>query len=271
MEKMEYYGFRSAIHDFIMQLLHKSLKAEPSKALKKYDEKEFSRNNLVKVLMDNGFIKRKSSIKDSTNSNKKKTTYAVKYTLSTKFYSDYKLFDKKVHELYNKYKKEGKMELNEAKSVFSNEEEMKKQILSNPKDKEVYETRGGINMPLVRREIYNPKVIKNEQKMAKRNVYFTESQMRYIDECLNSINAGDMMLFEDGEGASDGGGIFGGAGDNGRGAYVGNNKAEGGIGSFKDNGDGFFDSAKTESAPKNVTKKQNGNRRNRKKNTRRKN
>ena len=88
------YRFISEVRVFISDLFRKPTKADTSKYLK---DRGFTRKKLIDELISRGIISRSEKILDSTNSDKKKPTYSVKY----KRYSDN--FNTKMNRLYSKY------------------------------------------------------------------------------------------------------------------------------------------------------------------------
>lgn len=89
-----YYQFYSNIQNFLSKLKSKPTSAEPSKLLK---DNDFGKEKLIRVLIKRNIIKRKESIKDSTNSEEKTAKYYVKYTIIRDKFED------KMKTLYHDY------------------------------------------------------------------------------------------------------------------------------------------------------------------------
>lgn len=140
-EEVTFYRFLSEVRAFLAKLVKDPIKAEPSKYLK---DRDFTRSKLIKDLMARDVLERHEKILDSTNSEEKTAKYVVKFKVRKKD------FENKIHKIYIKYFEknlpEKKEKENVQESVFKNEEDMKQAILKNPKDREAYETRGGMKI-----------------------------------------------------------------------------------------------------------------------------
>lgn len=171
-EETTYYRFMSEIRAFLSKLLKSPIKAEPSKYLK---DRDFTRKKLIRELMSRSILERHEKILDSTNSDEKEPKYTVMFKVRKKD------FESRIHKMYIKYfeKNEPEKEINEAirecgitigvigggkkgdtadrwaehinkndkgftRSVFKDEETMKKAMVKDQRDKEAYEKRGGI-------------------------------------------------------------------------------------------------------------------------------
>ena len=135
-EGVTFYRFLSEVRAFLSKLIKEPIKAEPSKYLKDHD---FGKSKLIKELMKRDVLERHEKILDSTNSDEKVAKYFVKYKVKKKD------FENKVYKIYIKFFEKNEPEKKKIdESVFKNEEDMKKAILENPKDRETYQTRGGI-------------------------------------------------------------------------------------------------------------------------------
>lgn len=174
-----FYRFYSEIRGFLSKLISDPIKAEPSKYLK---DRNFRKTNLINILINRGIVERHESIKDQTNSDAKKPTYIVKYKVRKKD------FETKIHRIYSKY-----FEKN----------------LPEKKENEIDEATscggaGGANgmgydVPLFGgNPISQKKVNENVSKSGQgaRKVYITKEQFDFIQENINSVNAGDVDLEE---------------------------------------------------------------------------
>lgn len=94
-----YYKFNANIRKFIDGLREDPIHTEPSQLLQDYG---FTKDVLIRILMKRGIVKRKESIKDSTNSNFKKPTYVVRYTIMGDNYQE------KTEQMYKDYIQNGK-------------------------------------------------------------------------------------------------------------------------------------------------------------------
>lgn len=225
--EITFYKFYSGIRYFLSELLKKPIEVKlPSFLVEKGMDKDIIINYFIK----NGIIERHEKILDRTNSDETEAKYVVRYKVKKEG------FEEKMMIMYKKFFKNN---VNENKTFFKNEEEMKENILNSP-DGDRYRKCGGMKMPLVSRDIYNPKGLK-ENKM--KSIFITEEQFRYLQENIGCVNAGDALLKEDGEAnlSADAGGIQG-SGDTIK------TKPKS-VGPFSDKGDGFFDGTKSSSAP----------------------
>ena len=127
-----FYRFQSEIRAFLSKLLKNPVDAQPSKYLK---DRDFTRKKLINDLRARDVIERHEKILDRTNSDEKEAKYVVKFKVHKKD------FEKRLHRMYIKY-----FEKNVNESVFENEDEMKKQILKSPLDREAYLRCGGIKL-----------------------------------------------------------------------------------------------------------------------------
>lgn len=161
------YRFISEVRVFISDLFRKPTKADTSKYLK---DRGFTRKKLIDELISRGIISRSEKILDSTNSDKKKPTYSVKY----KRYSDN--FNTKMNRLYSKY-------------FEKNLPEKKKEEINE--DGEGGATNcagvgGSFVQPLaapIRRTIY-------EGKKPVRKIRITERQLKKLQEATTTTNIG---------------------------------------------------------------------------------
>lgn len=77
-KEVTYYKFSSHIQDFLSKLKTKPTQAKPSKFL---EDNDLTKEKLVRILIKRNILKRKETIKDSTNSEEKTAKYYVKYTI----------------------------------------------------------------------------------------------------------------------------------------------------------------------------------------------
>lgn len=214
-----YYRFMSEIRSFLSKLLSKPINAEPSKYLK---DRNFNKTKTINVLLKRGILERHEKILDSTNSDEKAAKYTVKYKVLKKD------FEKKIHRVFIEYFEENK-NINESDEMI---------------------------MPLISRPSYQEVIGKKRKKISEmKRIYITEAQFNYIKECLNTPNAGDAMLNEEGE---SGGATAGDIGQWGSGdtpvrtkGYGSKNKAN--VGGFAFDED-FIKGCTTHSAPINTLK-----------------
>ena len=174
-EETTFYRFYSEIRKFLENILKNPIKTKPSKYL---EDRKFTKERLIKLLMNNNIIKRDEKILVPGKDDVKHVQYSIKYTLKPESFND------KIEKIYKKYfgEEDGNV-LNEEmdmfscanivgvvsgkgkgvgsemcdrwanyvnkkkdkpRSVFADEDEMKKAILKDKQDREAYLTRGGI-------------------------------------------------------------------------------------------------------------------------------
>lgn len=131
-EEITYFSFFTHIKNFLKKLLEDPVNAEASDQLKGY--LNGNSKQIIEKLIDADIIRRKNNIKETpkeaTDDGKSKVRMSIQYSIPKEN------FKEKIHKLFDK-------EINESKSVFSNEDFLKQQILDNDKDN-AYKTRGGI-------------------------------------------------------------------------------------------------------------------------------
>lgn len=131
-EEITYFSFFTHVKNFLKKLLEDPVNAEASSELKDY--LNCNSKQVIEKLVDYDIVRRENNLKETpkeaTADGKSKVRMSIKYSVPKKN------FKEKIHNLYNK-------EINENKSFFSNEDELKKQIL-NSSDGKVYLKRGGI-------------------------------------------------------------------------------------------------------------------------------
>lgn len=93
-EEVTYYRFLSEVKAFLAKLMSKPIDAKPSKYL---IDRGVTKEKLIRDLRNKGVLERHEKILDSTNSDKKKATYTVKYKVRKKNFED------RIHWLYAKY------------------------------------------------------------------------------------------------------------------------------------------------------------------------
>lgn len=173
-----FYRFYSEIRGFLSKLVSDPIKAEPSKYLK---ERGFNKTKIINTLIGKGIVERHETIKDQTNSEVKKPTYVVKYKVKKKN------FEVKMHRIFSKFFEKNLPEKN---------------------IKEIDEATscggaGGANgmgydVPLFGGNTISQKHLNeniSSDKKPKR-IYITKKQFDYIQENINTINAGDVDLEE---------------------------------------------------------------------------
>lgn len=129
-EEVTYYRFLSEVKAFLAKLMSKPIDAKPSKYL---IDRGVTKEKLIRDLRNKGVLERHEKILDSTNSDKKKATYTVKYKVRKKNFED------RIHWLYAKY-----FEKNVNESVFEDEDSMVRTILDDPEFGPIYNERGGL-------------------------------------------------------------------------------------------------------------------------------
>ena len=93
-EETTFYRFYSEIRNFLSKLLKTPIKAKPNKYL---TDRGFTKDRLIKVLMDNGILKRDEKIFVPGKDDVKHVTYSVKYTLKSDTFED------KIEKIHGKY------------------------------------------------------------------------------------------------------------------------------------------------------------------------
>ena len=93
-EEVTYYRFLSEVKSFLAKLMSRPIDAKPSKYLR---DRGIGKEKLIRDLRNKGVLERHEKILDSTNSDKKKATYTVKYKVRKKNFED------RIHWLYAKY------------------------------------------------------------------------------------------------------------------------------------------------------------------------
>ena len=93
-DEVTYYRFLSEVKAFLAKLMSKPIDAKPSKYL---IDRGVTKEKLIRDLRNKGVLERHEKILDSTNSDKKKATYTVKYKVRKKNFED------RIHWLYAKY------------------------------------------------------------------------------------------------------------------------------------------------------------------------
>ena len=93
-EEITYYRFLSEVRAFLSKLMSHPIDAKPSKYLR---DRGVTKEKLIRDLRNKGVLERHEKILDSTNSDKKKATYTVKYKVKKKN------FEERIHWLYAKY------------------------------------------------------------------------------------------------------------------------------------------------------------------------
>ncbi len=196
-----FYRFYSGMRSFLSRLLKTPLEAEVPSFL---EDIGVSKKKLINELLDKSVIERHEKILDKTNSDKETPTYSVKYNVRRKN------FEKKMHRLYSKYfENDEKEELNDCDcggclgggGSFGDGGEGATNTSINAGHPDVLATNTVINRGSFykdRDELKDPK--KNKKK--KKNVYLTESQVRYLNEFFNTKTIGDMIMEDEAVGAT---------------------------------------------------------------------
>lgn len=137
-QEVTYYRFLSEIKAFLGKLLANPIKAEPSKYLK---DLGFTRGRIINLLMKRDILERNEKILTPDKTGAKKVKYSVTFKVKKKN------FERIMRRIYTRYFEKNlpqQEELNENKSFFTNEKQMKEDILKNEQDREAYIKRGGI-------------------------------------------------------------------------------------------------------------------------------
>ena len=195
-----FYRFYARMRSFLSKLLRKPSEAEVPSFL---EDNGITKKKLINDLLDRSVIERHEKILDSTNSDREKPTYSVTYKVKKKN------FEKKMHRLYSKYfENDDKEELNECDcggclgggGCFGDGTGEGSTHAGNANDNAPILPLGGvINRGSVykdRDELKEP----DKKKKKKKNIYLTESQVRYLNEFFNTKTIGDIL--EECEGAT---------------------------------------------------------------------
>lgn len=176
-KSMTRYRFESLIRSFLKQLLNSAIQATPNKELSNIG---LNKKKLIKMLSNDGIIKRKERILDKTNSDKETPCYQVTYKVIKKDWND------KIERMYkNNVKK-----LNECDCGGA----MGGDCGGFTGGATNASSSGQFVTPLskpIRRNV-SPK----RKKKKKKRLYMTESQLKMIQGILNTRNGGDDYLDE---------------------------------------------------------------------------
>ena len=140
--EVTYYRFLSEIKAFLAKLLADPIKAEPSKYLR---DLGFTRSRVINLLIKKDILERNEKILTPDKTGAKKVKYAVSFKVKKKN------FERIMRRIYTRYFEKNLPEnINEwttmanTKTVFGNEDKIKRDILKDKRDREAYLTRGGI-------------------------------------------------------------------------------------------------------------------------------
>ena len=195
-----FFRFYSGMRSFLSKLLKKPLEAEVPSFL---EDIGISRKKLINELLDKSVIERHEKILDGTNSDKEKPTYSVKYNVRRKN------FEKKMHRLYSKYfENDEKEELNECDcggclgggGCFGDGEGAGATNAAVANNSAPILPIGGV---INRGSVYKDRdELKDTKKKKKKNIYLTESQVRYLNEFFNTKTIGDLLMEDEAVGAT---------------------------------------------------------------------
>lgn len=175
-----FYRFYSAMRTFMSRLIDSPIDAKLPDIMK---EKGLTFDKVINELIKRDIIERHERILDSTNSDKEKPAYSVKYKVKRKN------FDRNMHRLYSKYF-ESDNKLNECDCGSIASDGCSGCDIQNSSDRGQYTSVIGKNV-MDRGQIYNPKGKKNSRK-----IHLTESQLEYIKEFYGTPTNGDILMEE---------------------------------------------------------------------------
>ena len=199
-QDITFFRFYSGMRSFLSGLLKRPFETSAPSFL---EDIGISRKKLINELLEKDVIERHEKILDKTNSDKESPTYSVTYKVKRKN------FEKKMHRLYSKYfENDDKEELNECDcggclgggTSGGNGGEGSTNTSVNAGHPDVLMTNTIIN----RGSFYKDRdELKNTgKKKKKKNIYLTESQVRYLNEFFNTKTIGDMLMEDEAVGAT---------------------------------------------------------------------
>lgn len=160
-EEITFFSFFNNIRNFLKDLLNDPINAEPSEELKRYFNNS-TRGNIIDKLVASDIVRRDTKLKETpkqaTENGKSQVNFSIKYSVPRDN------FKEKIHNIYNKT-------INEAKSFFKDEENLKKHILDG-EDGETYKQRGGIKPLNEYLDKYYGNVLKKYLKQSRNNNEF---------------------------------------------------------------------------------------------------
>jgi len=165
-EEITFFSFFNNIRNFLKDLLNDPINAEPSDELKRYFNNA-TRGGIIDKLVGSDIVRRNTKLKETpkqaTENGKSQVNFSIKYSVPRDN------FKEKIHNLYNKT-------INEAKSFFKDEDDMKKQILDG-EDGETYKQRGGIKPLNEYLDKYYGNQLKKYLKQSQNNDEFNQDEM----------------------------------------------------------------------------------------------
>ena len=165
-EEITFFSFFNNIRNFLKDLLNDPINAEPSEELKRYFNNS-TRGSVIDKLVASDIVRRDTKLKETpkqaTENGKSQVNFSIKYSVPRDN------FKEKIHNLYNET-------INEAKSFFKDEENLKKQILDG-EDGETYKQRGGIKPLNEYLDKYYGNVLKKYLKQSQKNDEFKQNDI----------------------------------------------------------------------------------------------
>lgn len=185
-KEVTYYSFYSALRSFLGGLIKNPVSVKLPEV---FSNNGISKKELINALISYDVLERHEKIRDQFNSDEEKPMYYVKYKVRKKN------FERKSHRLYTKFFE--KDSLNECDSAGCGCDNSGDCLFGsgNASAMDGDSQRGGYEAKLG----FGKKKNKKDSGVLRmrKNIYLTESQMNYINEFFNTVNAGDDMLYED--------------------------------------------------------------------------